>query len=431
MRLHRASLMLALVTLAAAGVLASGAQGTGTAGPITITMWDYQNVEAWTNAYNEIEALFQEQNPNVEIERRALSHGGGEELVKAAALAGNLPDLVPFEPGEPFNTAVEQGIIEDMEPDITADPEWFSWVERYLSDPGMRYNGKGIYRIAADVYHIVSFYYKDLSGAPRTVAEMETTARRLRGRDILPVGNAYMGGFAQANSFGVFVSQQAGDAEKAWEMFGQAANGDISWKNDIFRTAAEAVVRIYKLSAPDSITWDLVADEYEKIFNKDAWYFMYLGSWMLGELETQASDEITAGNIGTALYPAVNDGVEGNFYGGGIGAHYSLNAKAKDRETTLKWAKFINSPEASEIFLKYSIMPAGAPVANPERYVSSFFTEYLSVVATGKQTPEFNIGYFNPAANDAYLTGWDELFTGDKTVEQFLENMDKVCGFSG
>ena len=76
-------------------------------------------------------------------------------------------------------------------------------------------------------------------------------------------------------------------------------------------------------------------------------------------------------------------------------------------------------------------MPAGAPVENAERYVSSFFAEYLDVVATGEQTPEFNIGYFNPDAYDAYITGWDELFTGDKTVAEYLEHMDRVCGYDG
>ena len=171
MRARTAIIAATIGALAAAGAFGTG-DSEAEAGTTTITMWDYQNVEAWTNAYNEIVAKYQETHPDVQVERRALSHEGGEELVKAAALAGNLPDLVPFEPGEPFNTAVEQGIIEDMEPDITADPEWFSWVERYLADPGMRYNGKGIYRIAADVYHIVSFFYRDLAPAPRTVPEL-------------------------------------------------------------------------------------------------------------------------------------------------------------------------------------------------------------------------------------------------------------------
>ena len=430
MRVQTAIIAATIGALAAAGAFGTG-DSEAEEQTTTITMWDYQNVEAWTNAYSEIVAKYQETHPNVQVERRALSHEGGEELVKAAALAGNLPDLVPFEPGEPFNTAVEQGIIEDMEPDIAADPEWFSWVERYLADPGMRYNGKGIYRIAADVYHIVSFFYRDLAPAPRTVPELVATALQLQGQGLLPVGNAYIGGYAQANSFGVFVSQQVGDAEQAWDMFGKAARGEISWQNEIFRNAAEAVVEIYGVSAPDSIAWDLVAEEYQKIFNKEAWYFMYLGSWMLGELETQAAEEVQAGNLGVSLYPGVKEGVAGNFYGGGIGAHYSLNADAKDRAATLEWAKFINSPDASEIFLKYSIMPAGAPVENAERYVSSFFAEYLDVVATGKQTPEFNIGYFNPDAYDAYITGWDELFTGDKTVAEYLENMDRVCGYNG
>ena len=49
-------------------------------------MWDYQNVEAWTNAYNEIVAKYQETHPNVQVERRALSHEGGEELVKFSSV---------------------------------------------------------------------------------------------------------------------------------------------------------------------------------------------------------------------------------------------------------------------------------------------------------------------------------------------------------
>jgi len=416
----------------------TAAETTAAAESVTIKMWDYQTAEAWNSAYNEIIAEFQKTYPNVTIERLAQTHEGGEELVKSSLLAGDYPDLVPIEPGFAEST-VEAGYIIDLEPIIKADPEWFSWVEGYISDPGIPYKGKGIWRISADTYHIVVFYFKDIVkqyggiDPARTITDYEENDKLFKAEGILTLGNTYQGNYQAANSFGVFVTQQVGNSKDAWEMFRQAANGEISWQNDIFKTALEGVVRLYALGSDDAIS--LAYDEsVARLLGKKAVYNMYLGSWMLGDIEKQLASDVEAGNVGVLLYPAITDEIKTLFYGGGIGAHYSISSKPEGykKEIVLKWAKFINSPQASAIFLKNSIMPAGAPVDNPGEIVSPFFTEYLNVVNNGQMTPQYNISLVNsnPEVGDTFLTGFAELFSG-MTIDEYLANMDNVCGFKG
>lgn len=420
----------------------TAAATTSTGGePITVTMWDYQNVENWSIAYDEIIKKFQEKYPNVTIQRLAQSHEEGEPKIKAAALAGNLPDLVPFEPGEPFNTAVTTGLIQNFEPFVKADPEWASWVALYQTDPWVSYNGQGIWRIAADRYQITSFYYKDISqqngliDPPLKLSDLEANGQILSGKEIVPIGSSLQGGFAESVVFGVFYCQLVGDVQKAWDTYTEAAKGQISWENDDFKTALDGLVRLSKLHTIDAVNYVYGTDDYDRIFNKKDWYYMYMGSWMLGELETKRAEDAKAGNIGVALYPAVNDNVDPIYYCGGIGAHYSLNAKLEEGthlDMVLKWAKFINSPDASEIFLKHDVMPAGAAVQNPEQFLNPLTVEFLKVVSKGKQVPvEWGIGNIIPELSDPYYTGLTKLVTGEETVDQFLTEMNNICGYKG
>ena len=61
----------AIIAVTIGALAAAGAFGTGDSEAeeqtTTVTMWDYQNVEAWTNAYNEIVAKYQETHPNVQV----------------------------------------------------------------------------------------------------------------------------------------------------------------------------------------------------------------------------------------------------------------------------------------------------------------------------------------------------------------------------
>jgi len=407
--------------------------------PITITMWDYQTAEGWNDAYNAIIELFQVYYPNVTIERLAQTHEAGEEVVKASLLAGDYPDLVPIEPGF-FMSTVEAGYIIDLEPYIQSDPIWASWVDGYKEDIAVKYNGEGHWRIAADTYHIVVFYFKDiveqygLIDPALTVADFEENAAILEPEGILPLGNTYQGNYQAAHCFGTFVSQQVGNNTDAWHMFEQACMGEISWQNDIFKTALEGVAKLYDHSSDDAIA--LGYDEsILRIMEKKGVYHMYLGSWMISDIETQLADDVAAGNVGTLLYPAVTDDVDTYFYGSGLGCQYSVSSQIEGAqlEATLAWAKFINSPQASAIFLQHSIMPIGAPVKNLDEIVSPFFADYLEVVYTGKGCPEYNPGFFDvkPEVTDSFYNNFARLLTGEITVDGYVEDMDIVCGFGG
>ena len=402
--------------------------------PYTLTLWHMQNVEAYIDAYNEIAAKFTEEHPNISFEFRTQSWADMEALLKAGALSGDLPDLFNLWAGETLFSFIENDLIVDYLPFMKADEEWWSYIGGLVeSDPsGRDRDGNGFYFGPTDVYTEMVFYYKDMSekyglvDPPKTVSDVVANGEILMAEGILPIGTGMLDAGIFTENFGVFVAQQLGDGMATIDMYQAAQKGEISWQNDVFLNALNAIDKMNALMSPDALSLDQQVIGYERLFNKETWYEFMVGSWMTGELETQAAEEIAAGNIGIAPYPAVLDDLEPNFAMGGIGANFSLNAESPRKELAMEFVKFTESPAATGILVSHSITPAG-PVDDPSKYSDSeFFADYIAA------TNDLNIVVYlisvNPDAHSAFLENLQNMFLGEVTPEEVLANMDEVTG---
>lgn len=400
--------------------------------PYTIQMWDFQNAENWTNAYNEIFDLFKKDHPNISFDRKAQSFADGEALLKAAALSGNIPDILNLWAGEILFSFIDAGLIENLEPYMTADADWWSWVQKpVLADPALRdRSGKGIWWSPVDVYSEMSLYFKDISkqyelaDPPLKISDFTAAGEKLKGSDLIPIGTGILDPGMFRELFLLFVSQQLGDGIKALNMYQQAERGEISWNNDEFKNALNAINALNQLHSKDALTIDQQAAGYQRLYTKKTWYEWMCGSWMLGDAEKQLAADVAAGNLGIAPYPACTDSVQANFTVSGTGCVYSLSAKSPRKEIVLEFLKFLNSPTVTPILLKNSIFPAG-PVENPESIVSPFFAQYITEVSKLQVSP-YPIGVV-PEVTNEFQTNLQNMFSGEITPDEVLANMDAAA----
>ncbi len=399
--------------------------------PVTIELWDFQNTENWTQAFNGIFAAFQKDHPNVTINRKTQSFAEGEATVKAAALSGNIPDILNLWAGEIMFSWEDGGLIENLEPVLRADKVWWDRIGKVVTgDPVARdRNGKGIWVVPADVYTEVALYYKDVSKAnglvdpPLTVDDIVANAEKLKSAtSLIPIGTGILDPGMLRELFLVFVAQQLGDGMKALDMYQAAERGTQAWQNDVFLTAVTGIAKLARYHTSDALTLDQQTVGYQRLFTKKTWYEWYCGSWMIGEFEKQAAQDIQAGNAGIAPYPAVTRDVKADFTVSGMGATLSLSTKTKNRDVALALLKFLSDPVSTTVFAKNSIFPA-APVPNAQSILSPFFAQYLNTVGPLKIVP-YPIGVVADATNE-FQTNLQNMFLGELTPAKVLQNMDK------
>lgn len=105
----------------------------------------------------------------------------------------------------------------------------------------------------------------------------------------------------------------------------------------------------------------------------------------------------------------------------------SINAASEKKEAAADFVEWLATPEAQEIYYEASGL---LPISNYQDLDLSdtIYSPVVDLLAEGSYTPLPNNIWPNPAVYEALSVGVQGLLTGQKTVDQVLQDMDSAWG---
>ncbi len=326
-------------------------------GKTKIVYWQYY-YETKVKLVDELIQIFEKENPDIEVEHVTFPYENFNQKVAASIPAGTGPDVVNIYYGW-IPKYVTSGYLQPLPKDI--------FTEKYLEDNFFPFVLEGInflndyYVLPTAVRSLALFWNKDLFSEkgldpevpPQTLEELVEYAIKLTEYD--KAGNITQAGLAT----------ETGGQMHHWirEVLVRQFGGvpyDDSNKMVLYHHTPEALefytnlITKYKVSYPGFMNDDVTA------FISGRAAMNIDGSFRLGTLE-----QVGTVDFGVAELPSHNN-IQSNFasfWANGI----TKNAKGDKLDASVKFVKFLSSPEVMERWLKeVGELPANPKIA--ERY---------------------------------------------------------------
>ncbi len=395
---------------------------------ITLDIWDWQNTDNYSKAFEEIFALYKQKFPdrNIEFKREALAYDSYTQQMKAAVTGGEAPPIYEAYPGPEVVELASSGRLLVLDDFINNDSDWKSWLGGAFDYPELRSTDAKIYLNPVDVFVEAIFYYKDMltdagiAAAPTTVEDLIAMVEPLKAKGLNVLATGLADDWQLYEPFYHMSHQQQPEGT---DIVAQAMNGDISWQNEIFSNSINTYKKLYDAGIwrEDEISLTYNIDAIGNFTSKKAWGFWEAGDWYVGGMN---ADDLENDNIGVIPFPVVNDKAV-PVYGAGTGLGYVVNIDAKYPNLVVEFLKFINSPDCAAIFVKNLIHPAAGFTGVPTGVdVPKLFSAMLEAGVSDirKSSPY----YFNGEAQKAIVDGMRSVILGQDNTENALKKADEI-----
>jgi raffinose/stachyose/melibiose transport system substrate-binding protein len=168
----------------AGAMLLSTARCGGNQGKVVTFLEATRETTALERAAEEIMARFEEQHPNIYLQREAMSTEDQRTVIQTRLRSKQPPDVFSYDTGPGFGGVLaDAGLLYSLEK-AYKQKGWdtYDWAKQRVT-----YNGT-LYGVPDQVQEIVVFYNKDLVPAePKTVEELRQVADELKGRGVIPL----------------------------------------------------------------------------------------------------------------------------------------------------------------------------------------------------------------------------------------------------
>ena len=323
---------------------------------ITITYWDHLGGQ-YADFFDYVFDRFEAENPNVTIEYTSYEAASYNELIKAALVAGEAPDIIDAELMDHAYQLAGVGTFLDLTDTITADAEWVDWLELVLPMTSQMYYDGKIFWTPVSKFYLGMLYWKDMwpNGFPETMAELYVESERLIAEGIVPVSQSSVDPdhhwVAIISPFDLQLSQRG----KPIQM--QAADGEIMWTDD-------QLVRIYtelqKMHTdgvlPDNILELGYSDGAAPLFiSKGAASMSYAGPWTPGMVAEEHGEEIKE-ELGWTVWPAL-DGVDKRAATGQLTLTNGVNVDSEHPEIAIELLRMMCDPDSQKFWFRMGQLP--------------------------------------------------------------------------
>jgi raffinose/stachyose/melibiose transport system substrate-binding protein len=141
------------------------------------------------------------------------------------------------------------------------------------------------------------------------------------------------------------------------------------------------------------------------------------GNWVIALLKQKNPK----GTFTLRPLPATDDPAE-TLIPAAAGAGYGVNAKAKNEELALKFVNFVMSPKGMNLFVKKE---GGLPSLPDTGFaVDPSLTELSKFIRADRTVPFMDQLWPNAKVQQTMLSGLQEIFSGQSTPEELLDEMD-------
>jgi raffinose/stachyose/melibiose transport system substrate-binding protein len=430
---------LAVAVMSAAAACAPGEErGSGTetgadevntdiskAGDVTLTVWDQEVRGGQAKQIQALNAAFQEEYPNVTIDRTKRSFPDLQRTLRNAITSNEAPDVVQANNGRSdMGAFVENGLLQSL--DGYADA--YGWTDRFpesirslasYSEDGKVFGEGNLYGLP-QVGEVVGVWYDKAKleqlglEVPTTTEEFEAALQTAKDAGELPIQFGNLEGWPGIHDFG-FVQNQFVPRDDIRRLgFGQEG---ASWTSDenvqAAQTFSDWVDAGYFTKDFNGVAYDPAWQD----FAKGEGVFLVAGTWLQADLTDALGDD-----VGFFLPPTGETGELA--VTGGTGLPFSITEASENADVAAAYIDFITSDDAMQMIQEAGNLPVVG--GSPDGTTGAAADVLDAWTTAGEQ--DALVPYLDYATPDFYdlLTAQvQELGNGSVDDQEFLATLDE------
>jgi raffinose/stachyose/melibiose transport system substrate-binding protein len=392
----------------AGAVLLGTAHCGGSRGEVVKFLEATRETTALERAADEIIARFEEQHPNIDVRREAMTTEDQRTAIQTRLRSNDPPDAFTYDTGPGFGGVLaDAGLLYPLERAYKQNGwDIYDWAKQRAT-----YDGT-VYGVPDQVEEIVVYYNKDLvSEEPKTVDDLRQIADELKGRGIIPLAFGDQEQWPAGHLFSIGVSNLLGR-----EGLDNILYGDGSWDTPEVVQAIELFFRDFVESGyyPEGVNAITYDDANTRFYSGDA-AMLPTGTWLVPEIVQTAQDF----EVDFFPFPSI-DG-SGISPPTGLGSGLFVAADASNPEGAIEFIDYLQQGDTARLIIeKLNTIPAH-PVDTRGLDVPELFKQVLDDLSESPQAEAFgyNIDVFTPRnINQAMYTGFEQVIAGTRSPEE-------------
>jgi raffinose/stachyose/melibiose transport system substrate-binding protein len=359
-------------------------------------------------AAQELVAMFEEQHPNITVEREAVPVEDMRTVIQTRLQSETPPDVFAYDTGPGFGGVLaDAGLLRPLE-DSYNKYGWniYDWAKQRAT-----YGGK-VYGVPERVQEIVVYYNRDLvPEPPQTVEELRQIADGLKGQDIIPIAFGDQEQWPAGHLFSIGASNMLGR-----EGLDNILYGDGRWDTPEVVTAIELFFRDFVESGyyPEGVN-AITYDDANALFFSGQAAMNPTGTWLVPTIVETVQDF----EVGLFPFPSI----EGSSISppAGVGQGLFVAKDAKNPEGALTFIDYLQSDEAARFAIERLNSIPAFPIETQQLDVPELFRQVLEDLSQSPQAEAFgyNIDVLAPQSfNDVMFSGFQEVIIGSRSPEQ-------------
>ena len=394
------------------------------AGEVTLTVWDQEVRGGQAAQIKRLNEAFQQQYPNVTIERVARSFEDLNKTLKLAVSGPRAPDVVQANQGRPvMGTLVKGGLLRPIDPYAEA----FGWEDRYsellldlnrFSSDGATFGDGNLYGLS-QVGEIVGVFYNKskVPEPPATLEEFEQSLADAKTQGDIPIQFGNLDKWPGIHEYETVLGQTA-DKEQVRDFV--FAREGASFDTPEFQEAAE---KVQSWAEGGYFTPDFNGTGYDPAwqqFAKGKGRYLIAGTWLVADLGEQMGED-----AGFMLMPGAEEGAEPVALGG-EGLPFAITSKSENPDVAAAYIDFITNGEAATVLAETGNLPA-MPVdesAIPEGLPAEVFAAWQQLSDSDGLIPYLD--YTTPTFYDDISAAIQQLLAGRDDPAQFTAGVESA-----
>ena len=301
--------------------------------------------DQWAPTWKEVIQDYMDANPGVTIVDESQPTAGANDMFRTkiqADIAAKTPsDLMLFFNGADGDMVMDSDLYVDLKPYMDADPEWAANLKPSAMEAGQKDGMQ--YCIPYIGYYEGLLYNKDLFdqyglAEPTTWENILDCIDTFKANDITPISISMM---KPSYMVELFLLSQVG------------TDGQKNYFDDSWIPALDCIKELYDRGAFPADTMTMTEDDVRVLFADDKAAMMINGSWTVSGLKDQDGMRM----ISVPTLPGGTGGSNVVLSGFGSGWYMSKEAAERD-DATLKFLKYLTSPEVMSRFIAVGGSPA-------------------------------------------------------------------------
>jgi raffinose/stachyose/melibiose transport system substrate-binding protein len=428
MSLRRVIVSLATLTLAvgAACVGGGGDDGGGEAetsdGKTVVRLFEgFEETPQLEAQREEVIAAFEAENPDIDVEREAITPEDQRTVIQTRLRSDDPPDLFGYDTGAGFaGVLASAGLLYDLS-DAYEEYDWpvYDWAKQRVT-----YGGK-LSGVPGSVEELGVFYNADLFNElgfeePTTLDELEQIADAVKAEGITPFAFGDNEQWPAGHLFSIAVSNLLGP-----EGLDEALYGDAKWNSPEVVEGIELMFRdfVEKGYYPEDVN-AITYEDANALFYAGEAAMVPTGTWLVPEIDETVQDF----EVGFFPFPAIDD--TGIAPPSGVGGGLFVAANTQEPEATIKLLDYLafNEERVQDDVERFNTIPA-FQIDTSEFEVTPLFRSVLDDLSESEDPSAFgyNIDVLAPQGFNAVMfEGFQEVLNGSRTAQEQADALQEA-----